>query len=260
MLSLPPIYTQGRLRALTRFLSRDRSQPLRVPRQGFRTGIAGLFDSVSHAWGPGDINLNAPPPTAPTAIKNADAPHPGLHRFCDRSCDQRVASLVGRTNCKVSPMDCVHPSRGASRDAGGLDGGEGGIRSRDPRSHQRLRPDPKPSIHQIHSKPEYQVQIRYSQIDSCPARAASLGSGRTTPGARPGGPSAAPSLKSSTGSDHAHSCFCPKCARKRAYPTSSWTSAGHVLSTRSKSPRRTAGPAGDIPHPWAQLTASCATL
>ena len=43
-------------------------------------------------------------------------------------------------------------------------GGEGGIRSRDPRSHQRLRPDPKPSIHQIHSKPEYQVQNRYSAI------------------------------------------------------------------------------------------------
>lgn len=44
------------------------------------------------------------------------------------------------------------------------DGGEGGIRSRDPRSHQRLRPDPKPSIHQIHSKSEYQVQNRYSAI------------------------------------------------------------------------------------------------
>ncbi len=48
--------------------------------------------------------------------------------------------------------------------AGGVFGGEGGIRSRDSRSHQRLRPDPKPSIHQIHSKPEYQAQNRYSAI------------------------------------------------------------------------------------------------
>ena len=41
-------------------------------------------------------------------------------------------------------------------------GGEGGIRSRGSHSLQRFRPDPKPSNHQIHSKPEYQVQNRYS--------------------------------------------------------------------------------------------------
>jgi hypothetical protein len=40
-------------------------------------------------------------------------------------------------------------------------GGEGGIRSRGSRCHQRLRPDRKPSNHQIHSKPEYQVQNKY---------------------------------------------------------------------------------------------------
>ncbi len=53
-------------------------------------------------------------------------------------------------------------------------GGEGGIRSRDPRSHQRLRRDSKPSIHQIHSKPEYQVQNRYRAI----APLQNLGRGR----------------------------------------------------------------------------------
>jgi hypothetical protein len=43
------------------------------------------------------------------------------------------------------------------------DGGEGGIRSRRSLSHQRFRPNRKPSIRQIHSKPEYQVQNRYRQ-------------------------------------------------------------------------------------------------
>jgi hypothetical protein len=42
-------------------------------------------------------------------------------------------------------------------------GGEGGIRTRGSLPHQRFRPDPKLSNHQIHSKPEYQVQNRYSQ-------------------------------------------------------------------------------------------------
>ena len=46
-------------------------------------------------------------------------------------------------------------------------GGEGGIRSRRSLPHQRFRPDPKPSIRQIHSKPEYQVQNRYSAIPQC---------------------------------------------------------------------------------------------
>ena len=43
------------------------------------------------------------------------------------------------------------------------DGGEGGIRSRGSLPHQQFRPDRKPAIHQIHSKPEYQVQNRYSK-------------------------------------------------------------------------------------------------
>jgi len=52
----------------------------------------------------------------------------------------------------------------SSRNNGGVFGGEGGIRSRSPLPHQRFRPDPKLSNRQIHSKPEYQVQNRYSRI------------------------------------------------------------------------------------------------
>src|SRR5712671_4324033 len=52
------------------------------------------------------------------------------------------------------------PTRHIARD---FVGGEGGIRSRGSRYHQRFRRDSKPSIHHIHSKPEYQVQNRDSE-------------------------------------------------------------------------------------------------
>jgi hypothetical protein len=58
-----------------------------------------------------------------------------------------------------------------------MDGGEGGIRSRRSLPHQRFKPDPKLSNRQIHSKPEYQVQNRYSAIRS-------LGITSLSPGAR----------------------------------------------------------------------------
>ena len=69
---------------------------------------------------------------------------------------------IGKTS-RLS-RGCWRPSDTAS--------GEGGIRSRDSRCHQQFRRDSKPSIHQIHSKAEYQVQNRYSVLPSATRRVA----------------------------------------------------------------------------------------
>jgi hypothetical protein len=63
--------------------------------------------------------------------------------------------------CTHVALELVHQYKSLKKR---LIGGEGGIRSLGALPHQRFRPDPKPSNHQIHSKPEYQVQNRYSGI------------------------------------------------------------------------------------------------